>query len=173
MSQSTTNMVLLLLGVAALGYVVKRAQPGWWNVCLGAVVSGALTLGFVVARRQLALESHAVVGSRRWWDEMLVGGDPLPGSPYAGSERIAGAVVWLLLWAALLHPEARGDDERGPWVLAFLLIALGVGAALALPGIEIAGGVDGGGTGVFQILGLVFVCAVLALGLYWRMRKAR
>ena len=134
MIQSTINFLLLLAGVVALYFAIRKTEPRLWTLCISFAIAGAITLVVIVTRRQLAQRSQAAAALGSWWDEMLVGGAPLIASPYlAGSERLPGLVLWLLLWAVYLYNDTEGDREhRGPWVLALLPLIVFIVGAMAL-----------------------------------------
>lgn len=90
MIRSTINFLLLLAGVVALYFAIRKTEPRLWTLCISFAIAGAITLVVIVTRRQLAQRSQAAAALGSWWDEMLVGGAPLIASPYG--RRAAASV---------------------------------------------------------------------------------
>jgi hypothetical protein len=84
-------------------------------------------------------------------------------APDAGPTSISAATAWWLpLWAALLHDSTDDDDERGPWVLALL--------PLAITAVFLAAGSLGGGRAEWRplhLLGWLVAVYLVAAGFYW------
>jgi hypothetical protein len=165
MTQSGVNILLFLAGGAILRHVIRSRQPSAWAMCAAFVISGATALGFVASRRDIAFHAQGTTTGHGFWQEMLVGGDAVTHSPYAGvMEKVAGAVVWLLLWALLLSND---DEERGAWPLALLpLLAFGAVVVLGPPGIVPA-------SSVRPIGGCLVALYLMGAFLYWRVRRSQ
>jgi hypothetical protein len=110
----------LIVGFAVLAVVVRRTAPGSWALSLGGAVAAAVTLCFVVARREAALLAGTSAAPRGWAAELLAGGAPLPQSPYLGLERIPALALWMLTWAVFLYGDPDKDEEPGPAILALV-----------------------------------------------------
>jgi hypothetical protein len=158
------SALLLLGGVAALAYAVKRTAPDAVELVLVGALSGAATLWFVTARRAAAVAAGAVTAPHGLLAELLRGGVPLPQSPYHGLERVPALALWTLGCAAFLC-GGDADEERGPAVLGLVPPLLFVAVLVFGPATT-----HGRRTAVVT-LGLVAL--VLAVVLGWRVVSRR
>ncbi len=131
------------------------------------LVSVGLTLLFLAARRQFPLGSAGGARLATWRDEILTGGAPTIDLPGAGPTRVAGAILWLLVFAACLHDGTDDDEERGPAVLALLpLLLMGAIFAVGLPAAQ-------GATGAkpAHLVALALAASGIAVVFYVRRRR--
>jgi hypothetical protein len=128
------------------------------------VLAGANTLCIVAVQRIRG------ASTRSWRDEMLVGGEPWYEYPHPGGLRVAGAVVWLLLWAMYLHPDKSMSDRRGPWVLAMLPLLLIAGiCAIGPPGAT--PGWSAADISALRLVGAIVVGYFVVFGFYLYLRR--
>jgi hypothetical protein len=159
------NGLLMLAGAVAVAWAIRDKQRGLPRVAGAFVVSGFVTMLILSGRRQAALSAgHVPPG---WLAEMTVGGDRALASRDL-LQDVAGAAIWLLLWAVYVYEEPT--ERRGPWVLALVPVVMAV-AILAAPrpgpGGASTGLPDGMGATVALVLGLY----TIGVAVYWYARR--
>jgi peptidoglycan/LPS O-acetylase OafA/YrhL len=158
-----TPVLFLIGGAASLAYVVRRVEPTFRDLTSIGVLSGVMTLCFVMARRAAAVAAGPLA-SRGWVTELLRGGAPLPQAGYYGLERVPALAVWMVLCALFLYSDDE-DEEPGPAVLGLIPPLLFVAMLVFGPATE-----HGRSTAVV-VLGLIAL--VLTGVLVWRIVERR
>jgi hypothetical protein len=158
-----TSGLFLIGGAVVLAYAVRRVEPTFRDLTSVGVLSGVMTLCFVMARRAAAVAA-GTPASRGWVAELLQGGAPLPQADYYGLERVPALAVWMVLCAVFLYSDDP-DEERGPAVLGLIPPLLFVAVLVFGPATE-----HGRSTAVV-VLGLIAL--VLSVVLVWRIVERR
>ena len=158
------NALLLLLGLATVGYVIRVKQPRLWDLCGGFLAAGIAPVAMAWNRREAAVRAGHV--ARGWAHEMFSRADPAVATADA-FHAVPLGFVWLVLWALFLYDERT--RRRGPWVLALLPLLI------VLPMMTVRLGAEGGGSplpsGIGSIFLLAFGATVIGLAVYWYVRR--